>query len=118
MVQNDTSLSVTIPRKTGYGVGGVIMPQNKIDLTNYTKLTATISNYTYAKRYRVFITVFESNDDMFGDEACALYQFPDSGTYSLDISNLSGEYYVAIGLYNADWSTIQTIYIHSFYLGN
>jgi len=110
------------------GYGSVLRTNNKINLDNFKTLHAWIgANNPYN----------ESSDD--NDASCSLciWKSLDSddhwlwgtgrvasvglksnngSTYSLDVSSLSGEYYVGVGLYSwlgsgAPWATISSMYL-------
>lgn len=76
-------------------------PSKRIDLTNYNKIKVKLKNHTTASAY---LTVSETKNTKYSDVAeipgvTAFVKFTTNSNiqeYSLDISNLSGSYYLCI----------------------
>lgn len=88
ITKNEDSVTISI---TGYGEG-YYRPANKIDLTNVSKL---VWDADVTVSYKVRLRVFASS---LTTEAAELSysSTPSKSIHELDVSSLSGEYYVAI----------------------
>lgn len=92
--KEDTQMIATVP--TGSGVGsGAVRTTNQIDLTDYSTITlvGTIS----ASHPYDYLFVMSTTGNYGGAQAKAQIK---TGTVTLDVSTLSGVYYIGIGLYN------------------
>jgi len=96
----DSSMIISV---TGNYASGTIYTNNKIDLTNYSKitLTGTLNNTSHPYR-RVYLTTDVSSSFNYLN-ATYYKQLEKSGTTTFDISNVTGSYYVAIGMYTTSY---------------
>ena len=73
--------------------------KNKIDVSDYNKITFTISNFSYLTTYATFCVSSSTNINGSVAEVCTEGVFQkENGTIELDVSDLSGSYYVVIQL--------------------
>lgn len=79
---------------TSYGGGGSVFINNLIDLTEYSRLYIKLTGRSGSSYYRYYIAITSDIKNSYSKIASTLCK-PESTTI-LDISNLSGEYYIAI----------------------
>lgn len=79
--------------------GGIARTKEKIDVTNFTKLKFTGSMQGYSAAY-VQMCLWNVNPDPWATNAAASVSSPVSSEVFLDISKLTGEYWVGFGLYH------------------
>ena len=89
---------------------GVLLTANKIDLSKYNTLTFNgfISQNGYSNSYKAngLVCIFENiGDDTYDKKYVKSADIANSGVAAnstIDVSDLSGEYYIGISLYNYD----------------
>lgn len=83
-----------------------VSPKKTIDLTNYSKLCIKFDHISYWKRNddpRSDVcthVVIDRNNTMDDSTYVSLTKYRSGGTYTIDISNLTSNYYLAIGSAN------------------
>lgn len=112
-------MTIHVPTSpNGRGSNGALATSNAIDLTNYKTLHFEL--YGTGKWTAVYIGVAKSFSGKFVASKRVAAALESSnikrGMYTLDVSDLEGEYIVAIQLYNAADPTSMTVYIYNVYL--
>ena len=96
LTERESSLLLTVPaRQYGYPNCGAMMTVNKIDLTNVSTITATGSPSSTHSMNRLYVMDSDSDYSSKAPAAIALT----AGQTVLDVSGLSGEYFVAINMF-------------------
>lgn len=94
---NDTNISASLSG----GGGGIICTANPIDVSNFS--TLRISGTPVWSGGAVRLCLWPNFDGSWDTNAAASFSFPTSSkadVYELEIDNLSGSYYIGIGLYH------------------
>lgn len=80
-----------------------IAPVNKLDVTDFSTLTVVVTNM-FSSSGRAYMFIADSVDNIQMNNQSGYIQrenFPSAGTYTMDISSLTGEYYIGVGYWYA-----------------
>lgn len=115
LTKNSDSLFLQTAGTSSGGANFTVATENLIDLTSFSTLYARIA-FTNSKYTRFYLAAGTSkNAGLSGD--CAFYTSASTeGVVELDISNLSGEYYVWVGLGGTQASNSGNCYVYEVYL--
>lgn len=92
-------------------------PNNKIDLTKYSKISFKLVENTFNTDGRVWFAAKAEKDKSENMDARLDIGELSSGTYSLDISGLNGEYYVGVFAWNGTSATYLSVTVDEVRLG-
>ena len=71
-------------------------PENKIDITDISTLKVNVTSFNVQSEYRAYFLLSSRRDTSSVSESVATTQIPGTGEIALDISGLSGSYYVIV----------------------
>ena len=71
-------------------------PENKIDITDISTLKVNVTSFNVQSEYRSYFLVSSSRDTSSVNKAAASIEIKGTGEIALDISGLSGSYYVIV----------------------
>ena len=114
--KNSDSLYLTSTGVSGSGNHITVATANKIDLSNYSTLYARIK-FTNSKYTRCYLAAHTSNNVSPSSGDCELILSSSvDDVVSLDVSNLSGSYYIWVGLAGSQGSNSGNCYVYEVYL--
>lgn len=93
---NTGSMRVAMSGTAGTSAIGSAVINNTIDLTPYSKLYFDVADSNVASSPRIYVGVTETMKPVY--TFTKYKQIADTGLYEVDVSELSGEYTIAIGL--------------------
>lgn len=100
--KNSTSVTPNLSAATGTG-NATIRTNNKIDVTNYKTLYWTGSGGGSSAGQEWGATCYIQNDD--GTNVAKL-MFKKSNTYQIDVTAITGEYYIIFDVGGTDWQQV------------
>lgn len=71
-------------------------PANKIDITDISTLKVNVTSFNVQSEYRAYFLLSSSRDTLSVSESVASKEIKGTGEIALDISGLSGSYYVIV----------------------
>lgn len=103
--KNDGSVDITLQTSGSEGIGGAFELVENIDLTPYKTIETSIeykqSGFLQASGGNAYILVINRKSSVWGNAAAVqVIMTPNTANPTLDVSNLSGFYDVAIALYS------------------
>lgn len=103
ITQNTNSIKFS---QNGVNTNGIAYTKNKIRLSGFKSLCFTGTVYAYDQEWRASIRIW-SDIDSYADTNCVLSKSGNvtDGTLTIDVSSLSGDYYIGVSIYRPGSST-------------
>ena len=118
LTRKQTSMVLT---SNGSTSSGATAPQNKIDVTNFSTLTVHVTENVVAGNYNNFYITLSNTltraDNVPGvDVKFIEYSHGETGDLTLDISDISGEYYITLQHYKQVTSSVSKVEFDKIWL--
>lgn len=98
---SSSSLKVILPRGSGK-TNSSCRTTSKVDLTNYSKITFVVSQYNNVSSGGHFSVGIDNDTTTHTQDSFYKYKsVTGTGTLTLDVSGVTGSYYIAIAVWNS-----------------